>query len=128
MQPFSTAELGRMQGAQDSAMMDTCFVLVYTAGAVNAYNKPTITYPASAATRCGWKPATKELMQDTQVPAWDGSLRMPINTVVKNTDRIRLTHRYGVALSPAQDHEIIGNPERGPSGLVLRLKSLTDGS
>lgn len=117
-----------MQGAQDSAMMDTCQVLVYTEGAANAYNKPAITYPASAAIRCGWKPATKEMMQDTQVPAWDGRLRMPIGTVIKNTDRIRLTHRYGVALSPVQNYEIVGNPERGPSGLVLRLKSVTDGS
>lgn len=109
-------------------MQDRCQVLAYTVGAPNAYGHSAITYPAGSSIACGWKPVTNEFMQDTQVPAWDGRLRLPIYTVVANHDRIRLTHRFGVALSPVQDYAIIGNPERGPSGLVLKLKSITDGS
>lgn len=128
MRRFTASELERFQATQESAMMDTCRVLVFTAGTSNAYGQPAITYVAGAAIVCGWKPNTKEMMADTQVPTWDGRLRMPIATAVGNKDRIRLTHRYGVALSPTQDYEIVGNPERGPSGLVLKLKSVTDGS
>ena len=128
MPAYNTADLAFMQETQQITLHDTCLILAYTVGTLNAYGKPAITYSAGTAVACGWKPETKEVMQDTQVPAWDGRLRLPTGTAVGNKDRIRLTHRYGATLAPAQDYEIIGNPEQGPSGIVLRLKSVMDGS
>lgn len=125
MRVFTTTELSRMQGTQDSAMMDSCKILAYSA-VVDDYGNAAETYTAGDEMDCGFDPtANREVMDDTEVVITDAALRLPIDTDVSNLDRIQITKRHGVAVT-AETYEIIGNKERGPSGLVLKLRLVTD--
>jgi hypothetical protein len=126
MRVFTATELSRMQVTQDSAMMDSCKILAYSAVA-DDYGNAAETYTAGDEMDCGFDPtANREVMDDTQVVITDVALlRLPIDTVVSNLDRIQITKRHGVAVT-AETYEIIGNKERGPSGLVLKLRLVTD--
>lgn len=129
MTKFSPAELARMELAQTGAMQDKCIIMVYSAE--DGDYGPSMDYPTYTAgdpVVCGYKPTSKEVMDGSQVAMTDGKLRLPIGTDVSHLDRIRLTHRFGVALSTPETFEILGQPERGPSGLVLNLRMVTDGS
>lgn len=129
MNAFSTTELSRMQAHQTASMMDRGRVLVYAATDDDyGTGAGAATYTAQASTVCGWKPTAKEVLHNGQVAITDGKLRLPFGTVVSNLDRFELTHRHGVALALAETYEILGQPERGPSGLVLNLRMVTDGS
>jgi hypothetical protein len=125
MNAFSTTELERMQGAQTGAMQDTCIILQYVAGSGDyGYGQ---SYTTGATVVCGLNHKAREVMQDTQVVMTDAVLRLPIATAVDNLDRVKITKRFGVAVTP-ETYEILGAPERGPSGLVLKLRKVTDGS
>jgi hypothetical protein len=132
MRSFSTAELAGMQATQETAMMDRCTILSFTAGAADERGLPTVTYVAAATNvPCGLQhsrqndEAMGETGAGTQVPMFDGTLRLPISTVIKATDRVSITHRFGVALAAAELYELVGNPRRGPSGLLGRVKRVT---
>lgn len=126
MNAFSTTELERMQGVQEGAMQDTCIILQYAAGSGDyGYGQPTYTTGATVA--CGLNHKAREVMQDTQVVLTDAVLRLPIDTAVDNLDRVKVTKRYGMAITP-ETYEILGQPDRGPSGLVLNLRRVSDGS
>lgn len=106
-------------------MQDTAIIMTYVAGTGDyGYAK---SYTTGATVVCGYQAKAKEVMQDTQVVMTDVILRMPIDTVISNRDRVKVTKRFGVAITP-ETYEILGAPERGPSGLVLKLRKVTDGS
>ena len=129
MRAFTSDELERMQAAQGDAMQDTCVRLAYGSSSTDDYGMPVATYTAGEAMSCGFDPTAKEeAMDGTQVVMTDAKLRLPIGTTLDHRDRIRITHRFGVALASPPTFEIIGEPERGPSGLVLNLRLVTDGS
>lgn len=126
MNVFSTAELESMQDTQTGAMMDAAIVLT-RAAASGDYGYGPATYTAGSTLACGFDPKPREVMGDTQVEMSDGRLRLPIATTVTHLDRVKVTKRFGVT-TPAQTYEILGQPRRGPSGLVLNLRRVTDGS
>jgi hypothetical protein len=108
-------------------MMDTCILLAYSA-AQDDYGNASPTWTAGNPIACGLDPtAQSEVMQGTQVVVSDAELRLPIDTVVSNLDRVEITHRHGEELDTHQFVEVIGDPERGASGLVLKLRFATDG-
>ncbi len=119
-------ELTRLRATQAGHMMDTCLRLVYSA-ATDAYGLPTATYtPAATSLACGLNESPSREMMN-QVPGVEAALRLPAATTLDVRDRIRLTHRFGVAVT-AVDYEIAGLPRLGSSGLVVPLKRVTDGS
>lgn len=129
MRAFTPGELTRMRATQDGAMMDTCLILAYSEGAQDEYGKTRPTYTAGAATRCGFDGAKHdEAMDEAEVEVADGQLRLPLGTAVGHKDRIKITNRYGEALATPPIYDTIGEPAKGPSGLVLNLKLVTDGS
>lgn len=123
---FTQTELTALQAAQDVHMMDTCTIDRWSASD-NAYNLPSPTWTSSAALACGYEVIEpQELMRSTtDAPAFDARLRLPISTTIDPKDRITITKRHGVAITPIV-HEVVGDPERGPSGLVLKLRKVTD--
>lgn len=129
MNDFTATELSRMQTAQDAAMQDTCVVLEYSGGATDDYGMPLpAIYTAGDTLACGLDTNPRgEAMSGAQVAMVDARLRLPIGTVLDVRDRIRVTHRFGVAIT-AETYEILGVPRRGPSGLLVDLKRVTDGS
>ena len=129
MRAPTTGQLSRMQAANVAAMWDTCYRLVYAAGTPDAYGQPTpATYTAAAtALVCGLdQQASTELLPGTQVPLFDARLRLPVATTITHLDRIKVTKRYGASLAAALYYTIIGEPRRGPSGLLLDLNTVTD--
>ncbi|MCA9941634.1 MAG: hypothetical protein KC418_23500 [Anaerolineales bacterium] len=118
-------ELTGLQTTQAGHMMDTCVRLVYSS-ALDAYNIPQPTYTPGDTLACGFNPSpSKEMMN--QVPDVEAVLRLPVGTTLDNRDRLRITYRFGVAVTN-EDYEIAGQPRRGPSGLLVPLKKVTDGS
>ena len=129
MRQFSTDELARMQDTQESAMQDECQILSYAQAGKDGWNRPLSDYPISDTVSCGFDAtANKEVMDGTEVAITDARLRLPLGTALDNRDRILITHRFGSSLAEQPVYEIIGKPQRGPSGLVLNLTLVTDGT
>lgn len=134
---FSTAELTAMQSTQVIHMQDEGVVYAYSSTVQDGYGNPIPTYTASScATVCGFKPTSHEVQRSGEVGTFDGKLRLPIDTIIDTHDLFLLTKRYGVALTDTgvisgttvtgQLFEVFGPVERGPSGLVANLKSVTE--
>lgn len=126
MSGLRAGELTGLRATQVGHMMDTCIRLVYSEVA-DAYGLPTDTYtPAATSLACGLNESPSREMMN-QVPGVEAALRLPAGTTLDVRDRIRITHRFGVAVT-AVDYEIAGLPRLGSSGLVVPLKKVTDGS
>lgn len=129
VRPFTPTELDRMQGTQDSAMQDTCYVLAYSS-TDDDYGNPVATYTAGASLSCGVEPVRPaEVQASNLVPRIDVVLRLPIDTELDPRDRIRVTERYAEGSIwdepvTAVDYEIVGPAKRGPSGLVVECRQV----
>ena len=110
-------------------MMDTAVRLVYRETGKDEYGMSIHEWAEDAELACGYDAkAIKEVMVGTQVVLTDARLRLPIGTVVDNRDRFRVTRRFGEILANPPTYEILGEPRQGPSGLLLDLRLVTDGS
>jgi hypothetical protein len=119
-----------MQRTQQDHMMDRCTVLSRKESAEpNARGYKTPRYVETCfCVPCGLqhsKTNTEAMLKSaegTQVPMFDGSLRLPLATDISGLDRVRITHRFGVAVDDGELLEIVGEPRRGPSGLYANVK------
>ncbi len=121
-----------MTATQYAAMMDQCVILRYTESGQDARGYPVVTFVAGETVCCGLEHSKtdQEAMLDaakgTQVAMFDGSLRLPKDTVINTRDRVRIIKRFGAAVDPVS-YEIVGTPRLGPSGLLARVKRVTNG-
>jgi hypothetical protein len=121
---FTTTELARLQSTQESAMQDTCDLLIYTQIGTDTHGLPVEDYLISTTSECGLDlRASKELV-NAEMHVYDARLRLPIDTVIGGIDRIRITHRFGVLLATPLEFDLLGETRRGPSGLVLNLRNV----
>jgi hypothetical protein len=128
---FSAEELAGMQATQESAMQDECVHLQYTSGSTDDYGFPMPTYSEASTYDCGFDPSAREEgMEGTEVAMMDAAVRLPLvaESAISATDRIKITKRFGMALVNPLTYDIVSLPERGPSGLVMNLRLVTDGS
>lgn len=123
-----SGEITRMRSTQESSMVDTCEIIQRNAG-TDGYNLPNRTYPASGSpSACGFKPGSRrEVQEEGQVIVADAELRLPVGTAISHLDHVKITHRHGTALGTPLTFEVIGNPARGPSGLVATLRTVDGG-
>ena len=131
MRVFASEELSRMQMTQESAMMDQCTLLRRTTTGTDDYGQPVEAFVDFAVAECGFDSrASREVMGASQVPVYDARLRlaMEYESLVSNVDRVRITHRFSEALETALTYDVDGLAVRGPSGLLLNLRKVTDGS
>lgn len=120
-------ELTRLQATQSAHMPDTCLILTRST-LEDAYGGEVETFTPGSAVFCGFKATSKrEVQEQGQVVMAEAELRLPIGTAVTSKDRVRVTHRFGIALPSALDYDVIGHPSQGPSGLLLTLRRVTDG-
>lgn len=127
MSGLRPGELATLKRAQEDHMMDTCVRLVYAAATNDAYGLPNATYtPAATSLTCGLNESPSREMMN-QVAGVEAALRLPAGTTLDVRDRLRLTHRFGTAVTNV-DYEIVGLPRLGPSGLVVPIRRVTDGS
>jgi len=133
MRAFTSTELSRMRSTQDSAMQDVCRIGAYRES-MDGYGNPDTSSPGTLWTYggeqiCGLQHVRpRETQASGDVPLIDARLRLPIGTAIDERDRIRIERRYGEALPAAQVFEIVGPVQRGPSGLVLGLRLIADGT
>ena len=132
MRQFTADKLARLQSTQEASMQDTCIIL-NSSTTEDDYNLPVETWNWNNGTEsiCGYKPTTKEEGQtDSQVAMFDAELRLPLSrdSLIASTTRIKITKRFGVTLSTQPVYKVISGAERGPSGLVVKLELVTDGS
>lgn len=131
MRPFTATELARMQSTQESAMQDRCELLDYQAVGQDEFGNPRMSYVVMDTVACGfWPNRQVEVMQGTQVSLTDAQLRLSLDdeSTVDNLSRVRIVYRFDVELDEPVTYEVIGLESRGPSGLVLNLRLVTDGS
>ncbi|MCZ2155736.1 MAG: hypothetical protein LC114_17865 [Bryobacterales bacterium] len=133
MMIFATNDLTNMRTAQTEHMQDFGRVLSYAAGTLNEFNEADApTYTESVGTRCGldMNPNTgrnrggEYASQDMTRIQYDAVVRLPLDVVVKETDRFQVTHRFGEELDSALTYEIVSPIIRGPSGIRLVLKKV----
>lgn len=119
-----------MRACQVAHMHDTCVILKYMKTSDDyGLNKPL--YVQGWTATCGLELVAPDEQQDASfVPAIDARLRLSIGLadVLDTKDRIKITHRYGEALTTPQVFEIVGILKRGPTGFYLDLKAVTDGT
>ena len=117
-----------MRSTQDGAMQDVCRVGAYTS-VDDAYNLPSVTYVYGDEMICGLDlMSPTEQQASGEVPAINAKLRLPLATAIDERDRIRIEQRYNEELDTPLVFEIEGPVDRGPSGLVLDLRQVDDGS
>ena len=124
------AVLARIRLDQAATMFDTCELLTYGAGTVDAYGKPAVSYTSAGTSACGVEHANaigeggrpSEALGKTEVPRMTRQLRLPLTADVNHLARVRVTHRYGVALVTPELYEVVGLPQRGPSGFVAEIR------
>lgn len=126
----NAAMLAAMQRDAVSSMNDTCELLAHGTGAVDAYGKPVSAYTVIGTSKCGVEHANasgeggrpSEALGKTEVPRMTRQLRLPLTADVNQLARVRVTHRYGVALVTPELYEVVGLPQRGPSGFVAEIR------
>jgi hypothetical protein len=120
---FTPGELTSMRAVQESAMQDTCVVQTAGSGAKDEYGYPAQAWVDGQPVACGFgQQSRREFMGQAQVGEKSLTLRIPSGTAVTRLDRIKITHRLGVALPVPEIYEIVGEPHSGPTGMLLNLR------
>lgn len=122
---FTSGELTDMQNVQSEHMQDLATVDTYSV-TYNSYNEPIEVWTSGSGIDCGVEMTGgveryKGQFTDLDI---DVTLRLPINTTITIVDKVTIYKRYGVAVTPVQ-YSVIGNPRRGPSGLQVNLKQVS---
>lgn len=130
MDAFTTLEMAAMQSAAEDTMMDTCVVqTVSTSKDATGYPVPSTSDGSAIA--CGVNVTGRsrgkhERQLDTMlVTKADVLIRVPSGTDISETDKIKVTHRFGVELSTPISYEVVGVPEEGVSATVLPCEKVT---
>lgn len=120
---FSADELAGMRTAQDGHMLDTCVIRVYSR-TFNGFGEPVPAYTDGSAIACGldMRPGRETQQDDMTVLSYDATIRLPIATTLDRKDQIKITHRFGEALSTALTYRVEGPIQRGPSGIRVALR------
>lgn len=122
---FSTSELSELQATQQMHMQDSCKILKPIGETTDSFGQVVIIYQESAEMFCGLMEDTgKEKRSAVITEDQDGELRLPIGTDVGQHYQVKVTKRFGVALSPNKMFEVTGVYHRGPSGLVVGIKQI----
>lgn len=133
--PLSPFELSMMRAPNESSMQDTCVPMKRSVGATNSFGTIPETFNDQTPSPCGFDPRggqeTNENIRgqgsvQAEIIVTEASVRLPLAQEgnVSRHDRIRITHRFGVELTPHQTFSIVSNPQRGSTGLVCQLRKV----
>ncbi len=108
-----SAEIVQAIADMEDTMLDTCIVHTRADTTEDEYGLPGAAWTDSAATRCGYRTASRrEVLGIAQAIVFDSALRLPVGVVISNLDQVSVTHRMGMAL---------------PSSLRFKIVRLDDG-
>jgi hypothetical protein len=124
---LTAADLAYMRATQIEAMGDTC-TLHKWAPTVDNYGTEIAAYTDTANIACGLDVtggmgSNEQRRPDGTITTIGATLRLSLDDGAGLTeeDRVTVTHRNGESLTPALAYGIDGQPQRGPTGYVLRL-------
>ena len=122
---WSATQLSRMRATWTASLGDTCQIGTRT-GTPDTYNEPVDSYSYATGVACGIEyTSSREVERDPgKIITIDATLRLAHGTTLSHRDRIKLTHRYGTALSTAQTFEVVGYPHEYVAGIVVDLQEV----
>lgn len=122
----AATDLERMREAYDATLLDSCKIGTLTETTTGTYKSSTFVYGAEIS--CGFKEYRKdESIDGAQAQVIDAVIRLPWNTAISNDDRIRMTKRYGEAITEL-DYAIVGAIVRGLQGVQVKVALAPGGS
>jgi len=124
---LTAADLAGMRATQIAAMGDTCTVHKW-APTVDNYGTEIPAYTDTTGVACGLDVtggmgSSEQRRPDGTITTISAALRLSLDDGAGLTeeDRVTVTHRHGELLTPALAYGIDGQPQRGPTGYVVRL-------
>lgn len=124
MNALTATELAGFQSTAEGSFFDSCKLGTATAASFGS-DPGSASYSYGDEIACGFAYGGQNEVKDgSQAPIYDATLRLPIDTTIANIDRVQVTQRHGVAITP-EYYTIEGKPSRGPSAIVLNLKLIT---
>ena len=131
---FTATDIGELRGVKEDSMQDRCARLAYTptededeqeTGVDHVLTDDVFACRFISATRRAAIVSTRDV-RDAGVVVADSLLHLPLSAdgVFDSRDRVRLTHRYEVALAAPLDLEIIGKPLVGATALTINVREV----
>lgn len=120
---FTADDLADMRAAQEAVMMDTAIRQVYSR-TYDSYGAPVETWTdATTSLICGldMRPGSERHGSEMSTVEYEVTMRLPITTVIDPKDRLKVTHRFGEAITNIV-YKIEAPIQRGPSGIRLLLR------
>jgi hypothetical protein len=124
MRAFTTDEMTRLQAANEESMMDTCVIMTHST-LLDSYGADSQVFTDGLPTICNvdMTVVMENRKADMTVEKIDATIRLPIGTVIKPADRVRITARYGIAVMPIE-LEVVGAIRMHVTGLVVDLQAV----
>jgi hypothetical protein len=106
-------------------MLDECVRMAWSSSR-NSYGEVVESWPSETTLACGVEMTGGEEKRraDGTVTVVDAVIRLPIGTALDVRDKIRVTKRHGTTLGTALTFEVIGEPMRGVSALVVECRKI----
>ena len=123
---LTAADLAGMRTTQMAAMQDTCTLRKW-APTVDNYGTEIPAYTDTPGVDCGLDVSAaggrEQRRPDGTIVIIAATLRLSLDDGAGLTeeDRVTVTHRHDELLTPALAYGIDGQPQRGPTGYVVRL-------
>lgn len=95
----------------------------------NSPGPTTWTYASASPLKCRVETGTPfEVNDGTQTTILDTRIMVPLESSISATQRVKVTHRFRVALGTPKIYAVIGTPENGRSSMALIVKLVTGNS
>jgi head-tail adaptor len=123
---FTSADLTNMRGAQTDHMLDECYIQALTQ-TTNTFGEVVNAWSDSgSALACGldMRPGSEERGPQKTIVQYDATLRLAITNLTEETQRIRITKRFGESITPLV-YDIAAPVQRGPSGIRILLNKVS---
>ncbi len=120
-----TEDLAMMRAAQNSHMPDICCIQARVSTPTSGTNKIVDTWPTdSAEITCGldMRPGNMRHSEKFTAITYDATLRLPLGTLVKANDRVKITKRFGETLSVPLIYSVMSPVQQGPSAIRIVLQ------
>lgn len=110
--------------AATATMTDTCKLGLVTQDTSTTYETETVVWSTGMA--CGFRAARMDETDGAQASTGEAEVRLPYGTACTGFNRVQITHRGGVAITPIY-YRIKGEPDAGPTATRLRLIAMGTG-
>jgi len=122
MSLLDARDLAMMRADQADALWDTCVVQTQSVTA-DTYGQPIETFTDGAAISCRFVPSqgTEIWRSNSVITRIGAKVRLPLGTAITPKDRVKITHRFGVALTTPLVFGVDDVGAMGPTCFTVNL-------